>query len=697
MTILPNYDIMILNLIMRGGKMKQFFKKFATICLSLVLMAGTFCVTSVEVEAATSTMTCAGFISNTEHRIYIDTMMQYYIDNNSSLRTALSNRKSVIFMFEGGSDNFPGSPYAEDPNNMRDQAVCIVVQKVGGVNTIVFSSEYCSSLPSLPSDTSGGDYDRQTTLMDGIYSVQTVNHQGNYGALWTDAWQGYYTPPSNPNGVVKGASGINIHTRSSGAAGYSNSWGCQLIGYGAGSGNSFNTFMRTVTGIDQDVYTSSMYTYSSSNLYKDVGYYVVDRQLALEGLEGMYTKTAIANMTTASRNARANAVFTNQHVDTAYSSSGTVSVNNGTTIRDLPCTASVDSASQLLETATASTYDVVGLCKNDQNELWYEVNLKTKSGTGYVFAGSTSSFASKNDITIGSDATLPEQIDKCSAYPVKGTISTANSKLDSVDVKVTNFGETTRITGQGATDVNLKSVNIATTSLSIGGASKTLDDTILFNELDIGNYTMLITATTKIYYAEGTTLKQTTETSTKAIHFSIVDGTCTHNYTLQTTVKATCSEGGYSKYACSKCSSSYVTLVTEAGEHTFAPATCCAPETCTRCGETRGYVNSDNHSFDNTWLFDTTSHWRACACGITTTPAAHDFKGDDVCDRCKYQQNVAGDGSGSASQPSGEGTATPAPSPSNNGTTTVVVVAASVAGVGTLGTAGYFIFRRKFF
>lgn len=687
--------------------MKQFLQRAASLCLCFVLIAAAFLVFPVVEAEAASSLTCADFISNTEHRIYIDTMMQYYIDNNTSLQNALQNGKSVIFMFEGGSDNFPSHAYAEDPSNIRDQAVCIVVQRVSGTNKIVFSSEYCSSFPSLPSDTSGGDYDRQTTLMDGIYSVQTVNHQGDYGALWTDAWQGYYTPPANPNGAVKGASGINIHTRSSGAAGYSASWGCQLIGYGAGSGNSFNTFMRVVTGINQDVYTETKNPYSSSNLYKNVGYYVLDRQLALEGMEGMYTKTAISNITAASRAARENAVFADQHVEETYSSCGTVSVNSGATIHDMPCGKTVDSASQILETATASSYDVVGLCKNDQNEFWYEVKLKTGNGSGYLFAGDTSSFASRNDITISNDATLPEQINQGRAYPVAGTVSTEYAKLDSVDVKVTDFGQTERLTGGTATNVNSKLVDLRSTRLSISGSNQTLDDTVVFNKLSIGNHTMHVIATTKIYYVEAATLKQTTETSTKAIHFSTVDGTCTHSYATETTVAATCTTGGYTKHVCSKCNSSYLTAFTTSGQHEYAEATCCAPETCIHCGDKRGYVNSENHSF-GAWLSNAGGHWQTCACGASTTPAPHDYRNGDTCAVCNHQK-VASSSAQQTTNTQPQSSNTPQmsdtqqnPDTSNTNNTSnpinakaVGIAAASVGGVGLVGTTGFIFIRKR--
>ena len=266
------------------------------------------------VEAsAISVPSCSGFISNSEHRQYIDLMMNYYINNNSSLQTALNNGKSVVFMFEGGSDNYPSTAYSTSSSNQRKQAVVIVIQKKNGTVQIAFYDEYCSSVPAQPEDTNGTAGNRQTILIDGIYGLETCNHTNDsgysYGALHVKTSQGLYTPPSNKDGIMNTAYGINVHTRSS----YNNgsydsawSWGCQVIGGANDSSNTFNTFMKTVTGISYNVWLS--WTNKSLNTitaYQDVGYYVVDRYLAQDGLKSLYNQTAINKITAYSRSAYA--------------------------------------------------------------------------------------------------------------------------------------------------------------------------------------------------------------------------------------------------------------------------------------------------------------------------------------------------------------------------------------------------------
>ena len=280
------------------------------VAVVLVTMLPQLC---IEGDAATlADLTCGAFISNESNRNYIDMMMRYYISANSKLETALNNGKSVVFMFEGGSDNAAGHAYSASGSNTRDQAVTIVVQKINGSYEIVFSSESCSSIPSQPEDTNGvyAGGASQTTILDGIYRIQTCNHQGDYGALNVITSQGYYTPTSNKDGYVGSASGINIHTRSGktagglGSGGGAWSAGCQLVGYGGTVSNKFNNFMKVVAGINKDVWINyGSKSFQKVTAYQDMGYYVVDRQLATSALTSIYTPTAISNITAYSRNA----------------------------------------------------------------------------------------------------------------------------------------------------------------------------------------------------------------------------------------------------------------------------------------------------------------------------------------------------------------------------------------------------------
>lgn len=174
-------------------------KRFWSMLLAFSLLLGVIPMAApVEAQAVSGIedLTCADFISNTWHRTYIDTMMKHYLNTQSKLRTALDNGKNVIFMFEGGSDNYPSNAYEDSSYDTRTQGVIIVVKKDTSTGNayIAFSCEDCSSLPDDPDDCTGAAHYGAVTIIDGIYGITTVNHTGPYGALATDASQGYYTP-----------------------------------------------------------------------------------------------------------------------------------------------------------------------------------------------------------------------------------------------------------------------------------------------------------------------------------------------------------------------------------------------------------------------------------------------------------------------------------------------------------------------
>lgn len=136
----------------------------------------------VEAEAVSgvNSLTCADFISNPIPQKYIDTMMRYYINSSTTLQNTLNNGLSVVFMFEGGSDNYWNGTTYGGYGTTRNQAVVIVVKKDSSGNAyIAYYCENCSSIPDQPTQcTQGVGNSGSTTLMDGTYSFYTWNHTG---------------------------------------------------------------------------------------------------------------------------------------------------------------------------------------------------------------------------------------------------------------------------------------------------------------------------------------------------------------------------------------------------------------------------------------------------------------------------------------------------------------------------------------
>lgn len=598
--------------------MKQMHgKRILAILLSLCLiltMIPTYFAVEAEAVSGVNSLTCAGFITNSIPQKYIDTMMRYYINNNSSLQTTLNNGLSVVFMFEGGSDNYwNGSTYYDGVGDVRNQAVCIVVKMDSSGNAyIAYYCENCSSIPDDPQNcTNGVAYSGATTVMDGIHSFYTWNHTGPYGAFQLNVGQGYYTPNANLNGYVAGASGLNIHTRSTNtcggaAAGWDWSLGCQVIGSGYYTGNEFNQFMKVVAGINYNVwldyYNKSFNTISTGTTK---GYYVLDRQLGKMDINGtqfgsgslieLYNSTALNNITAKSTSARNAAGFSLEYKDQCeqYASYCTLEVvEDDAELRGQPCSEGTDAGSTLIETVnTGDKLTAVGLYKNLYGNYWYEV--KTSSGElGYVYAGNVKYIDDIISDVVLTDATYPVGHEDGATFYVNGTIKSTYNQLKSVACYIHSGFDASGEVVTGTSDTP------SSNSYVLKGS--TVDDATWMGALDQGNYTYAIYATYINYYAtDPTTLESNSATLTlmeeifAVIPTEVDPSTCSHTNVNYEIAASSCVQDGSSVVICSTCG--LVTKVVTTGGHTYgawqttkAPA-CAATglqeRTCSACGD----------------------------------------------------------------------------------------------------------------
>lgn len=70
----------------------------------------------------------------------------------------------------------------------------------------------------------------------------------------------------------------------------------------------------------------------------------------------------------------------------------------------------------------------------------------------------------------------------------------------------------------------------------------------------------------------------------------------THSYTSAVTKQPTCAATGVRTYTCS-CGKSYTETIAATGNHSYMPATCTTPQTCSVCGQTAG--SAFGHNWDN--------------------------------------------------------------------------------------------------
>lgn len=521
-----------------------------------------------------SGLSCDSFISNQEHRDYINMMLRYYINSDSKLQTALSNGLSVVFFFEGGSDNFPASSYENSNLDVRDQAVVIVVQNnSSGTPTIVTNHETCSTIPSDPAS---------SIQVDGTYSIKTWNHKGEtssknpYGALQINQPEEaacIKAPSSNKDGFWHKGSGINIHTRSASKA---STWsaGCLLIGADNGTGNYFNTFMRIVAGIDYNVWISySGNQFNEITANKNMGYCVIDRQLAKSGLGALYNNVALGKITAASDAARSNAENSspvNDYISecTFYPSYLTVKTASASKLWNMPCSdATSDDAVTVGNTNAGDTLTITAMYKNTQDNYWYEV---TYNGTVcYIYGRNTTFVDTRYDDITFTDAVIPSEITVGNSFAIGGTIKTKYNVFQSVQGSVTSpYGSFLDYTD-----------NVSGRYYSLKGSK--IDNKLTFGSLDVGSYYYGISIYVENYY--------TTDGKTLSYDYGNPSMCCELFHVIEKT-EHVCSfdsymynEAAHPHYKCYKCSS-----CGKVSRNTSEPT---QNNTCDQCRPGKGVLN----------------------------------------------------------------------------------------------------------
>lgn len=571
-------------------------------------------VTSTGIDL--SGLTCQKFLTNETHRNYIEMMLKYYINVNSKIQSALLDGQSAIFMFEGGSDYYnpdenDESNYDDALRDVRKQATVIVVQVKDKVASIKFYSENCSSIPGDP---------KFSIQVDGIYQVKTWNHQQTYGALQIiqDGKQCIKAPDSNKNGYWYQGEGINIHTRSSQYAGgtYSDgtkwywSEGCQVIGSGTNNENIFNKFMKDVTGIDYDVwikYTADSKKYKKIVAEKIVGYYIIDRQLALSGLKELYNDVALEKITKASTEAHKAALdaYNWTYLDecTTYPAYCTITATADTRAMTLPCSTGTNADSAVVESVDkGSIYTAIALILNDQGNHWYQIET-AEGKTAYLPAGKMNYVDSlTTDLSI-TGATAPTEHKQGKTFAIAGKIQSAYNEITKVSAYVYKGTNTSGdpVTG-GSDTVNGK-------SYSLKGSD--VDSKVKFATLSPGTYTYAVYAHYKNYYAdtEKTSAANTGKICLYKATFTVTGATsCSHSYEGKVTTEATCKTDGVMTYTCKKCGATYTESISALG-HSYdvvvtAP-TCTeagyTTHSCDRCGATYtdNHVDPVGHSYES--------------------------------------------------------------------------------------------------
>ncbi len=257
-------------------------------------------------------------LSNATRANYVNTMMKYHIlsdTDNYRVARNLQNGSSVVFFFDGCSDNMDSATYS-DYTRYHLSAYCAVVQEVNGVPKIVYESENCSTIPDNPRNVSLNEGSAVPTVLDGVYNIISTNHLSRYASLRIADNSG--SAPvmrcTSSSSYTSTSSAINIHARSNfnsaptngiSSSSYS-STGCFLVGLTNNTWSEYNQFTKAVLGISNAIITTP---YSSGSWTKcttgvDKGLVIVDRKNYKTQLQKIYggdnnhTASALVNKLT---------------------------------------------------------------------------------------------------------------------------------------------------------------------------------------------------------------------------------------------------------------------------------------------------------------------------------------------------------------------------------------------------------------
>lgn len=494
-------------------------------------------------------LVCSSFIGNSANRDYINRMIPQYLNHYPELTNALADGRSVVMFFEGGSDNVDSEQY-KSSTDYRNGAVAVVIRN--DENGHPYIADYCENCSTLPDFPHGYAYDNghegygAATLLDGIYEMWTVNHQGMYAALNTRT-NGMNSAPCvymNEDGAsftIANGVGINVHARMRNTVGDSVespvSSGCLTVG-GNGSLTDYNQFLTAALN-DLSIVKETTFNNAATYLYKDRAeqdagnptypakvMMVVDRYLARERMMSIYHNqeavdliisfSALSQADTANLLAGATSLYASftdlASATSVYPSYADLTVAGGTNIKALPA-GGADTVRAAGETETAiALYQING-------EFWYRVMIN--GGVGFVKAESVSDVSLRYDDLSRHNVTWPTEKAYGNAFPVTGIFTSRYNRYSRFTAYLKDAAGSIKST-------SAISGTLATYALDGADGAQayadTLDNALAFSGLDKGDYRYQLYVTAKNYYIKDNAL--TVEEHTETIvdePFTVVD------------------------------------------------------------------------------------------------------------------------------------------------------------------------------
>ena len=331
-------------------------------------------------------MSLSQYIKNRERRHFVEAMLSYHLQENTTVRQTLKDGYSAVFFFEGCSDNMDDEELS-DISYYRVSSVCIALRNdEQGDPVITYFNDDCSTLPDRPLEFGAWELEETgevgpATVCDGTYELYSVYHGGSYEALhmrtsYEDETISavYMTPEGH---VSHPADAINIHTRTGNHVLQKAMWsaGCMLVADGE--------WMDYANLIVSTYYSN----YDAFSIDRKVGCVTINRQFLQDKMYELYEDSASVDTILVSSRCELPQVYLERCREEAGFTEKTVQTTGDVQIMSLPCSTGVDARSIPLTTLEkGDKIDICGSIINTKDQRWYEVSFFGENG--YISAGS---------------------------------------------------------------------------------------------------------------------------------------------------------------------------------------------------------------------------------------------------------------------------------------------------------------------
>ena len=199
------------------------------------------------------------------------------------------------------------------------------------------------------------------------------------------------------------------------------------------------------------------------------------------------TQESILNNVTIYWHVTSYSIINNSYIGkcTYYPAYGAIQVTKeNANIMDRPCSTKTDPNAIITENGVLnSEYEVTGLYKNDQGNIWYRITTKTGS-IGYIFSENCAFITGLYGDVVLQNPNIPTALSVGTAYNLGGTISSPYSELRGVSFYVYDSSGNS-VTGS----------KVSCSGISYELSNPDIDYNVLFDTLPVGQYQCVVTAT----------------------------------------------------------------------------------------------------------------------------------------------------------------------------------------------------------